>query len=106
MSAPELNATTFRETIQSSEPVLVDFHAEWCPPCKALGPTIDALAADHAGRVGKLNVDDEREIAREYGIKNIPTILVFKDGEPIERFVGLTAREDLERALNSERLAS
>lgn len=89
------------EVIKASTPVLVDFWADWCMPCKALGPTIDELAAEYAGRVkvGKVNTEDNREVPVKYNIQAIPTILLFKGGEVIQKFVGLTSKKDFQAAL-------
>ena len=89
------------EVIKSSTPVLVDFWADWCMPCKALGPTIDELATEYAGRVkvGKVNTEDNREVPVKYNIQAIPTILLFKGGEVIQKFVGLTNKKDFQAAL-------
>ncbi len=83
------------EVLKSSTPVLVDFWAEWCPPCKALGPTIDKLADQYAGKVkiGKVDTDANRETALKYRIDSIPTILFFKNGQLTKKFVGGNKRE-------------
>ena len=90
------------DVLHSDQPVLVDFGADWCPPCKALSPTIDSLAEQYAGwaKVGKLDVDKNPETATKYSIRSIPTILVFNDGEVVEQFVGLKNRKELEAALD------
>ena len=89
------------EVLQSKQPVLVDFWAEWCQPCLMLGPTIDALATDFDGKakVGKLDVDANRTIAGKYGITAIPTVLIFKDGQPVKRMMGLPKKEVFAAAL-------
>jgi thioredoxin 1 len=91
-----------KEVLQSDKPVLVDFWAPWCGPCRQLGPTIDRLADKFAGKikVGKLNTDDNQDTAVKYGISGIPQVLIFKGGDqPRERVVGLTPERELEKVI-------
>jgi thioredoxin 1 len=102
------NVQTFTDTnfddsvLKSGAPVLVDFWAEWCGPCKRLGPTVDALATEYAGKVtfGKLNVDENPNVSFKFQIRGIPTILIFKAGQVVESVVGLAHKEDLKKVLD------
>lgn len=89
------------DVLESDRPVLVDFWAPWCAPCHVLAPTIEELARQYAGsvKVGKLNVDENPDTARAYGIRSIPAVLLFKGGEVVESFVGLQPKQSFERAL-------
>ncbi len=90
------------EVLKSSNPVLVDFWAEWCMPCRNLAPVIDAVADDFAGKakVGKVDTDANQAIAVKYGITAIPTVIVFKGGQPVKKFVGFQKKDVLAAALS------
>jgi thioredoxin 1 len=90
------------EVVQSDKPVLVDFWAEWCAPCRMLSPTIDELATEYADRlkVGKVNTDTSADIAAQFGISAIPTVILFRDGEPVKKFVGMKTKRDLKSAID------
>ncbi len=94
----EVTDATFKETIQNHPLVVVDCWAPWCGPCQMVAPVIEELARDYAGRIlfGKLNVDENREVAAQYQIMGIPTLLVFKNGKLVDRIVGALPRQTLE----------
>ena len=91
------------KVLQTDKPVLVDFWAEWCGPCKMLSPTIDALASEFSDKyaIGKLNVDDNTEIASQYGIRSIPCLLFFKDGKVEKQVVGAIDKNEIANILES-----
>ena len=91
------------EVLESDQPVLVDFWAEWCMPCKMLGPTIDQVASEFEGRakIGKVNIDDHKKYATDYGVSAIPTVLIFKGGQIAKQFVGIASKEDISSALEA-----
>ena len=93
--ALEITDANFEEVVlKSSQPVLVDFWAEWCGPCRMLGPIIEELSSDYDGKavIGKVDVDSNQQYAAQFGVRNIPTVLIFKDGELVNRQVGVSQK--------------
>jgi thioredoxin 1 len=90
-----------REVLDANVPVVVDFWAEWCAPCRAFAPVIEELASEYEGRLhfGKLNVDENRVLAGRYDVRSVPTLLVFKDGDVAEQIVGMRPKSDVKRHL-------
>ena len=104
MALQEFNDNNFEaEVLQSGEPVLVDFWAPWCGPCRQIAPVIEELAGENDGtvKVGKLNVDEAPGSAQSYGVSSIPTLMVFKGGEVVDRFVGMQPKARLQQALDA-----
>ncbi len=100
--AMQLTGSNFEtEVYQSDIPVLVDFYADWCGPCKAMAPVVEALAEEYRGKakVGKINTDDNQDIAMEYGIMSIPTFLVFKGGKVVKKMIGMQDKRTLVAAV-------
>jgi thioredoxin 1 len=103
--ALEITDANFEELVlKSDKPVLVDFWAEWCGPCRMVGPVVEELASEYAGKaiIGKVNVDHNADISMKYGIRNIPTILYFKNGEVVDKQVGVAPKSALADKLNAQ----
>jgi len=91
----------FAEIVAANKSLMIDFWATWCGPCRMLAPTLDAIASEYEGKVavGKCDVDDAQELAIQLGIRNIPTLVFFKDGKVVDRLVGLVSKQDIEKKL-------
>jgi thioredoxin 1 len=102
--ALEITDKDFQEKVlDSDKPVLVDFWAAWCGPCRMVGPIIDELSTEYEGKavIAKMDVDQNQEFAAKYGVRNIPTVLLFKDGEMVNRQVGVAQKETYKEAIDS-----
>jgi thioredoxin 1 len=101
--AVRVTDTSFdREVLQSKELVMVDFGADWCPPCNAISPIVEILATEFAGKakIAKLDIDDNREMTSRFKIRNLPTLLFFKDGKPVDKIVGAVGKKAITEKLN------
>ncbi|MBE1445618.1 thioredoxin family protein [Paenibacillus sp. OAS669] len=102
MSIPRVNTTTFRNAIKEKEVTLVDFSAQWCPPCKVLLPILEELQHEEGSRLSILQIDcdESPEIAAEFGVMSMPTVIVFHNGEPVDKFIGLRPKGVYQAALS------
>jgi thioredoxin 1 len=101
--ALEITDSNFNEIVSKNKTVLIDFWAEWCGPCRMIAPMIEELAGKYNGKaiVGKLDVDNNQESSVKFGVRSIPTLLVFKDGELVDRHVGAVSKETLSKSIDS-----
>jgi thioredoxin 1 len=102
--AVEITDANFEEIINTNQPVLVDFWAEWCGPCKMIGPVVEELASDYAGKavIAKLNVDENPIVSAKFGIRSIPTLLILKKGEIVDKQVGVVPKSVLAQKIDAQ----
>jgi thioredoxin 1 len=101
--ALQITDSNFEETVlKSDKPVMVDFWASWCGPCRMVGPIIDELSEEYEGKaiIGKIDIDSNQQYAAQFGVRNIPTVLIFKDGELVDRKVGVSSKNDYAEAID------
>jgi thioredoxin 1 len=100
----QVEDSTFNNVVvEAATPFLVDFWAPWCGPCRAIAPLVEELAGEYEGRIGfgKINVDENPKVAIEYGVRSMPTLLIFKDGKPMTQIVGVRSKEELKKQLDA-----
>lgn len=106
MSKPlELTDSNFSDEVENSDkPVLVDFWAEWCGPCRMVGPVVEELAGEYEGKakIGKVNVDNNPEVSVKYGIRSIPALLIFKNGEVVDQIIGAVPKNQIKKQLDAQ----
>lgn len=101
MAAGHFTKDNFAKTLKGDKPVMVDFFGTWCGPCRMAGPVLDNLAEEYKDKVviGKVDVDEEKDLAQQYGVMSIPTVIVFKEGKEVERITGFPGKEGYEEAI-------
>lgn len=89
------NAREFQRVLETNDEVLVDFYADWCAPCRTMEPAVESVAEDGEVTVAKVNIDENQKVASAYGVRSVPTLVIFSDGEPVEKAVGAKSEEEL-----------